>query len=261
MTQNWQPLGEERQIQTLDAASVDGTPVAYIVVLAAVVTVLAFIPFSFVLATGGSMPLSQGIFPLLGWLLGPMAGALAAGIGSTIGVFLAPYTAGLPLFTIFGAVLTSFVAGLMVIGKHRRYWWLVLTAIFSLQLYLYFRHALQNGVSFPTIIAGSFVDWSALLLFLLPTRTLFARWINSKNLSQVAFGVFFGTWMTSGVTHLSMTTITYYMFNWPEQVWITLIPIIPVENLIRSIAGTVIGTGVISGLRSLNLVKPREAIY
>lgn len=261
MTENWQPLGEERNIQTLDAASVDGTPVAYIVVLAAVVTVLAFIPFSFVLATGGSMPLSQAIFPLLGWLLGPIAGALAAGIGSTIGVFLAPYTAGLPLFTIFGAVLTSFVAGLMVIGRNRRYWWLVLTAIFSLQLYLYASHALQNGVSLPVIIAGSFVDWSALLLFLLPTRTLFARWINSKNFSLVALGVFFGTWMTSGVTHLSMTTITYYMFNWPEQVWITLIPIIPVENLIRCLAGTVIGTGVISGLRSINLVKPREAIY
>jgi hypothetical protein len=35
----------------------------------------------------------------------------------------------------------------------------------------------------------------------------------------------------------------------------------PFENLIRSVVGTIIGIGVISGLRAIGLVKPREAIY
>lgn len=63
------------------------------------------------------------------------------------------------------------------------------------------------------------------------------------------------------MTHLSQATITYYLFNWPEAIWIALIPIIPFENLIRCLAGTVIGTGVIAGLRAMHLVKPKEALY
>ncbi len=55
--------------------------------------------------------------------------------------------------------------------------------------------------------------------------------------------------------------ITYTLFNWPEEVWLALIPIIPVENLVRAIVGIVIGVGVISGLRAIGLVKPTEALY
>jgi hypothetical protein len=262
MQENLPPAGEERQVQTLGGAAIDGAPIAYIIVLAAVVTALAFIPFSIVLASGGSMPLNQSIFPLLGWLLGPIAGALASGIGALIGIFLAPYTAGVPVVSVWGAVLGSFAAGTMVTGNERRYWYLALTVLLVLQFCLYGYYAItNNGVSLSVFVAGSFVDWSALLLFVLPTRILFARWIAHSNVGFLAVGLFLGTWMISGITHLSQTTITYFMFNWPEEVWITLIPIIPLENLIRSVAGTVIGTGVISGLRAINLVKPKQAIY
>lgn len=261
MQENLPPEGDERQVETIGGAAIDGTPIAYIVVLAAVVTALAFIPFSVVLATGGSMPLNQSIFPLLGWLLGPIAGAISSGIGTLIGVFLAPYTAGVPAIALWGAIVASFAAGTMVLGSKRRLWYLPLAVLFAVELLLYGQHARQNGVSLNTFIAGTFVDWSGLLLFLLPTRTLFARWINGPNIGLVAAGVFLGTWTIWGVTHLSQVVISYYLFNWPEEVWITLIPIIPVENLIRCVAGTVIGTGVISGLRAINLVKPKEAIY
>ena len=53
------PAGEEREVKFLGGAALDGAPIAYIVVLAAVVLALSFIPFSVVLATGGSFPLSQ----------------------------------------------------------------------------------------------------------------------------------------------------------------------------------------------------------
>jgi hypothetical protein len=261
MQEDLKPEGEERQVQAIGGAAIDGAPIAYIVVLAAIVTALAFIPFSVVLASGGSMPLNQSIFPLLGWLLGPIAGAVSSGIGTLIGIFLAPYTAGIPAVTIWGAVLASFAAGTMVLDSQRRLWYLPLVVLFVLAFWFYGQQALRNGVSLNVFIAGSFVDWSGLILFALPTRTLFARWISSANIGLVAAGLFCGTWMIWGVTHLSQTAITYYLFNWPQEVWITLIPIIPVENLIRCVAGTVIGTGVISGLRAINLVKPRQAIY
>ncbi|HEY9615533.1 MAG TPA: hypothetical protein V6C64_01740 [Microcoleaceae cyanobacterium] len=264
MEQNLPPSGEERQFQTVSGAAVDGAPIAYVIVLAAVVTALSFIPFSVVLATGGGMPLSQSILPLLGWLLGPIAGALASGIGALIGIFLAPYTAGgIPALTIGGAMLTSFAAGTMVVsGSRRKYWYLGLTILFVLLFCLYAYQAIgRNGITLNTFMLGSFVDWSGLLLFVLPTRQLIARWINSANVGLVAIGLFMGTWTISGVGHLSAASIAYLIFNWPQEIWVTLIPIIPVENLIRCTAGTVIGTGVISGLRAIKLVKPKHALY
>ncbi|HAC63999.1 MAG TPA: hypothetical protein DCF68_10785 [Cyanothece sp. UBA12306] len=253
--------GEEREVKTLGGASLDGTPLDYIVVLAAVVTVLAFIPFSITLGSGGLFPMSQGIFPLVGWILGPVAGAVASGIGTLIGVFLAPHTAGLPLISIWVAMVASFTAGTMSIAKGRKYWWFGLTLIFVIELFLYVRHALSNGVSPLTIFAGSFINWSSLLLFALPTRSLIAKCINSQKPLLVTIGIFFGTWMVMGLSHLSAAVITYYMFNWPEETWLFLIPIMPIENLVRSLIGTFIGIRVISGLRAIGLMKPKQAIY
>lgn len=256
------PSGEEREVKVLGGASIDGAPIAYIVVLAAVTTALAFIPFSVVLALGGSFPMSQGIFALVGWLLGPLAGAVASGIGTLIGIFLAPHTAGVPFVSVWGAVIASFTAGAMAIGQKRKSWWIPLAGLFIIEYLLYIGQALfVNGVGISAVFLGSFVNWSAILLWVLPTRTLFARWINNPNIGLVAVGLFLGTWMVFGLAHTSQTVIVYYMFNWPEEVWITLVPIIPVENLFRCLVGTIIGTGVIAGLRATGIVKPTEAIY
>jgi hypothetical protein len=256
------PSGSERKVTFLGGATIDGAPVAYVVVLAAVVVVLAFIPFSVVLASGGSFPMSQGIYPLVGWVLGPIAGAVASGIGALIGVFLAPHTAGVPVVSVLGGVIASFAAGAMVLGAHRNNWWIWLTVLFVIAFVGYVGRAIVvNGVGLYPAIAGSFLDWSGILLFALPTRTLFAKWIHDKNIGLVALGLFLGTWAIAGVMHVTQCLITYWMFNWPEEVWVTLIPIIPMENVFRSLIGAVIGTGVIAGLRAIGLVKPTEAIY
>jgi len=255
------PAGQERKVVFLGGAAIDGAPVAYIVVLAAVVTALAFIPFSVILASGGSFPMSEGIFGLVGWVLGPIAGAVATGIGRLVGVFLAPHTAGVPAVTITTAALGSFAAGSMVLGAKRNKWWIPLTVVFALTFLVYAARALQNGVGLYAVIAGSFCDWSAVVLFALPTRTLFARWINNKNLALVAAGLLLGTWIIAGLVQVGQDAITYFMFSWPEEVWVSLIPIIPFETLMRCLIGTVIGTGVIAGLRAIGLVKPTEAVY
>jgi hypothetical protein len=256
------PAGEEREVTFLGGAAIDGAPIAYIVVLAAVVTALAFIPFSVILASGGSFPMSQGITPLVGWLLGPIAGGIASGIGALVGVFLAPHTAGVPVVSILNAVVASFAAGSMVVGAKRKNWWIPLTVIFVIAFLLYAGRAMvQNGVGLWAAIGGSFLDWSGILLFALPTRVIFARWIGDNNLAKTALGLFLGTWTIAGAAHVVSSCITYFMFNWPEEVWVTLIPIIPFENLMRCLIGAVIGTGVIAGLRAIGLVKPTEAIY
>jgi len=257
------PAGEEREVRFLGGAAIDGAPVAYIVVLAAVVTALSFIPFSVILSTGGSFPMSQGVYALVGWILGPVAGAIAGGVGRLIGVFLAPHTAGpVPAASVWGAVIASFAAGSMVLGEKRKGWWIPLSALFIVELLLFIGRAVfLNGVGLGVALLNTFVDWSSILLFMLPTRTLFARWINSKDIRLVGAGLFLGTWMIAGISHLSVSVILYYMSNWPEEVWIMLIPVMPMENMFRCLIGAVIGSGVIAGLRAIGLVKPTEAIY
>jgi hypothetical protein len=256
------PVGEERQVIYLSRSNIDGAPVTYIIVLASIVLALSFFPMSVVIAIGGTFPMSQGILSLVGWVLGPIAGAVASGIGSIIGIFLAPHTAGIPFIRIWGSILTSFAAGTMVIGNKRKSWWFWIW-IYALLSYVYFaaRALIHNGVGIFPFIANTFVNWSALILFILPTRTIFAKWINCRNWVLGVLGLGLGTWTVFGLTHVCLTAITYHMFNWTEEVFITLIPVIPFENLMRSTIGVVIGSGVIAGLRSIGLQKPDNAIY
>lgn len=257
------PLGQEREVKNVGGASIDGAPIAYIVVLAAVVTALAFIPFSVVMASGGSFPMNQGVFGLIGWVLGPIAGAISSGIGALIGVFVAPHTAGVWFVTVIGAIVTSFAAGCMgTKNQSRKAWWLWVTIVALIGFAIYVGRAIiVNGIQFKWAVLATFVNWSSIILFILPTRNLVAKWVGSKNLVFVAIGLALGTWICFGIAHTVQNAFTYTMFNWPEEVWVMLSSIIPVEFLSRCAIGAVIGTGVIAGLRAIGLVKPTEGIY
>jgi hypothetical protein len=67
--------------------------------------------------------------------------------------------------------------------------------------------------------------------------------------------------MIAGLTHLAAAVVVYFQVNWPEAVWLAFAPLAPLEHLVRCVVGTVIGTGVIAGLRAIGLVKPREAVF
>jgi hypothetical protein len=257
------PSGEERQVVLLGGASIDGAPIPYVIVLAAVVVALSFFPMSVILITGGSFPMSQGILGLIGWVLGPVAGAVTSGIGALISIFLAPQTAGpIPAMRILGSVVASFAAGSMVVGNTRKRWWLIVWLIGLISLIIYLGRAIfSNGVGLWPAFAASFVDWSALIIYLLPTRVLIARWINNKNMGLVILGLALGTWTVYGLSHVTLTAIYYSLYNWPEVQFYPLIPTIPFENVLRAGIAVVIGSGVIAGLRAIGLVKPKHAIY
>ncbi len=258
------PSSEERQVKSMSVAAIDGTPVAYIVSLAAVVAVLAMvpIPISVVLGSGRNFPMSQSIYPLVGWLLGPVAGALADGIGALIGVIIAPHTTSSAPATIFGAAIGGLTAGAMVISGPRRYWWIPLSIVFLGLYALYAGRAIWiNRVPWTSVVLGSFINWSALLLFVLPTRIVLAQLLQASELRHVGAGLFIGTWMIAGLVHLSTGAIVYTIINWPNELWLAIAPLAPIEHLIRCVAGTGIGLGVIGGLRATGLVKPVHARY
>jgi hypothetical protein len=260
------PLGEEREVTQVSGVAIDGAPVAYIMTLAAVVTTLAFIPLSIVLG-GKSFPLSQAVYPLVGWILGPVAGPVASGIGALVGTFVAPHTSTFPLVTVVGAVVGSLTAGVMAASAHptrreRAWWWVPLSIALLLAYGLYMIWAwLRNGVAPYALVLGSFINWSALLLWLLPTRTLAVHWMHHEALKRVTVGVALGTWVTAGLSHMAAGMVMYFITNWPQEIWLGMAALAPLEHLIRTLVGTIISVGVIAGLRATGLVKPRWAGY
>jgi len=256
--------GKERKVNAADRAAIDGAPIPMIVGLAAIISVLAIvpIPISVVLGSGKNFPMSQSLYPLVGWLLGPVAGAVANGIGALVGVFVAPYTSSNAVATVFGATLGGLAAGSMVGKRSRRRWWIPLSVVFVVLYALYGgRAVVVNGAPLVHVLLGSFIDWSALLLYLLPTRALFGRLIGASDHRQVSLGLFLGTWCIAGLVHLSTGAIVYYLINWPGEVWLAISPLAPIEHIVRCVVGSAIGLGVISGLRAMNIQRPPHALY
>jgi hypothetical protein len=118
-----------------------------------------------------------------------------------------------------------------------------------------------NQANWLHVIFGSFIDWSALLLFILPTRSFFARLLKDEKMTRVSIGLFGGTWIVAGLTHLFTGTFVYSIINWPSESWLLFAPLAPFEHIMRCLVGMAIGTGVISGLRAIGLSKPTEGIY
>lgn len=256
------PLGPERQVTFIGGATIGGAPVAYVIVLAAVIAVLSFVPFSIALSAGSSFPVAQGVYSLMGWLLGPTAGACASGIGALVGVLLAPHTAGVPWVTVAGAASAALFAGAMAPGKQRRPLAWVLTAVILVEVAIYAHHAIvHNGVR-PWIFGAAYIaHFAAMILFVLPTRPWIGRLIASPDLKRVALGLFLGTWTAASLMMFSESMVTYLMFNWPGELFIMFAGVVPIEQAARSAIGALLGTGVISGLRSMALVRPPGAIY
>src|SRR6266850_3447895 len=108
------PTGPRREVRIHGRATIAGAPVAYVSMLAAVVAGLSLVPFSIVLGTGGgTFPLSEALFALVGIILGPGAGAVTVLVGRLIGIGLAPYTAGSGVLSACCAVIGPVASGTM----------------------------------------------------------------------------------------------------------------------------------------------------
>ncbi|HUT14652.1 MAG TPA: hypothetical protein VMY98_00210 [Anaerolineae bacterium] len=261
MTADGTPKGEEREVERAGGVTIDGAPIAYIIVWAAIVFGLSFVPLpiSVVLGIGGTFPLSQTVYPVLGFILGPWAGALAAGIGRLIGVFSAPHTSTVGILSTIVAMATAAAGGLLVENKGRT--WLLAPIVFVLAFVFYIASGLGSGVALGLALLSTAVNWIGILLWLLPTRMLARHWIASQSAARLAAGLVLGSWIVNTSSYIVPNALFYPIFKWPPAQWAMLAGVAPVEHLFRTLAGAVIGVGVITGLRAIGLVKPTRAGY
>lgn len=261
MEANRLPAGREREVIYLDSASIAGAPVAYVVVMAAVIAAFSFVPFSIVLSAGSSFPMSQGLYPLAGWILGPWAGAVACGVGSLVGIFLAPHTAGIPWISVPSAASAALFAGVLV-PRGRNRLWLGLSAIVVLEVILFWRHAvIRNAVDPWRFLDAYLVHFVGIAFFLTPFRFVIGRLVASPDLRRVALGFFLGTWCAASLMMVGESMAGYFVLNWPSELFVMFSVVVPIEHMIRSAIGAVAGTGVVAGLRAMALVRAREARF
>jgi hypothetical protein len=227
--------------------------------LAAVVAGLSLIPFSIVLGTGGgSFPLSEALFALVGIILGPGAGAVTVLVGRLIGIGLAPYTAGSGVLSACCAVMGPVAAGTMCQPGGR---WIVPWIVCTLCYIAYIGRALTLDVTIHLALITTAANWLALLLWVSPLRGLAVRWLRSPVGPRMVVGLALITYIATNAGNVVNAAIEYFRIGWPAQVWFVLAPLIPLERLGLTFVGTVIGVGVIRGLRQVSLVKAEEAGY
>jgi hypothetical protein len=248
-------------VERVGGAAIGGAPIAYIIVWGAALAVLSFVPIpvSAVLGIGGTFPISQALYAVVGFILGPWAGALAAGIGRLIGIFTAPHTAAAGIPSTIIAMVWAAAGGILVQKRSRT--WLAALFVFVLAYVAYVGRALMIDVGPSLALQTTITNLSGIILWLLPTRILAREWIRDQGAAKLAAGLALGCWIVNTCGHTFANALMYYINPWPANIWRVLIPIIPAEQLFRTIVGAVVGVGVISGLRAIGLSKPSQAGY
>ncbi len=250
------PTGPRREVRLHSRATIAGAPVAYVAMLAAVIAGLSLIPFSIVLGTGGgTFPLSEALFALMGVVLGPRAGAVTVLVGRLIGVGFAPHTAGSGVLSACCAVIGPIASGTMCQPGKR---WITPWIFCALCYAGYIGRALTLDVSVRLAVVSTATNWIALLLWVSPLRVLAIRWLRGPRL---VVGLAIITYVATTAVNTVNATVEYVRIGWPAEVWVVLAPLIPLERLGLTAVGTFIGVGVIRGLRQVNLVKATEAGY
>ena len=228
-----------------------GVPASSIALLAAVTAAFQLIPFSVVLGPGTSFPLSLAIHSLIGVLLGPAAGGLTVLIGSTIGIMIAPHTAFLGPFTVLVVALGAVVGGLIASGRaHIAGFYLIGAGCLWIVLYYALLGAPQNLIVL-------FYPWRYFLpgvLLLIPQlNKKVILMLQSEKRWQLAVAYCYVAWISSQADHTVSSILgNEILYQLPEEVWTALmIAIVGAERGVLALVATVIGTGVILGLRNM----------
>jgi hypothetical protein len=255
------PQGEKREVKGLGGVTIGGTPVAYIAIMAAIVTVFAFIPASVVIGGGGGgWPLHDALHPLVGLLLGPIAGPLASVVGMLVGNAVAPYTNLGPESPLMGLMSALAVGCVTQKGK---WYWMVPWVITLVAHVVYFFLAAAQGIGFLLWFSNVFLVTLALILIAIPpVRNWAVEAVQTGGLNWrtgVGMYIIFLFGSTAGIQMI--WTIGYARSPWPAEVWPPLVPVIILERGVFTLIGVLIGLAVITALRRSPFVKPKSAGY
>lgn len=215
---------------------------AIIAVWAAIIAVASLLPAFPIVGTGATFNIGNSLVPLAGIFFGPLAGAIAAGIGGFIGQLIAPHTVlfGPLQFTIsmFGAAMAGFAM--------QRKWQYPLLLILVLGLVWYAFPLGRQAWGTPLVYTLGFLA--------IAVGWIFGRnWLSSSNRAKMFAGIFLAS-LTGIVTTQAIGNLwAMVMFALPPAIWWSTLALGPLERFFFAIGSGIIGLPLMIGLPKISI--------
>lgn len=222
-------------LTTIDVASIS--------VFAALYVVLGFIPLFYIFGAYGQYITAALILaPITGIILGPVGGTLAIAIGGIAGMAL---TGNMPMgiFTFLPGTFDALCVGLVYRGK-----WYASVAIFAVFILAF--------AALPSIETAKYFVWFhafALLILLSPASTLAKEYVRNNDPQKIVMGVGILAFIGVLIDHIIGSLFFQILTPLPPSVWEAVAFIYPIERVLVTIVATIIGAGIIKGIRASGL--------
>jgi len=222
-------------LTTIDVASIS--------VFAALYVVLGFIPLFYIFGAYGQFITAALILaPITGIVLGPVGGTLAIAIGGIAGMAA---TGNMPMgiFTFLPGTFDALCVGLTFRGK-----WYASAAIFAVFIIAF--------VALPSIGVAKYFIWFhafALLILLSPASTLAKEYVKNNDSQKIVMGVGILAFIGVLIDHIVGSLFFQILTPLPSSVWEAVAFIYPIERVLVTIVATIIGAGIIKGIKASGL--------
>lgn len=238
--------------------AINGIPVAYLAIWAAIYAVAAVLP-AIPLIGGGTFGAQEFILVVAGMIFGPVGGLAAGVIGGLIASLIAPATAYFGLGTFVSPAIGALAAGLLM--KNTLWSRALVLLIFAVMFVAWPLFPLTSAI-------GSYVyaHWALWPLDLTAVVGIVVspwavKWIKTYELKRVTAGVAIIGWTAYMVNHLAISL--GYSFLYPEgpQQWVFswTSGAVPIQRISLTIGATIVGTALIIGLHRAGIRFPAES--
>ncbi len=216
---------------------------AVIAVWAALLAMATLVPAFPIVGTGATFSVSAALVPLAGIFFGPAAGALCVAIGAFIGQLIAPHTAMFGPFTFVIPTVGAMCAGFAM--QKRWYVPIIVTLLVSAAWYVFplGRAAWFQPLIWLLGIAASLIGWFVA-----------AGWLGAEHRAKIFVGVFLAALAGTIVDHGIGCLWAMLMFQLPQEVWLTVLPLAPLERVMFSLGAAIIGTPLLIGLPQIGVI-------
>ena len=223
-------------------SSLLSTHPAVIAVWAALIAVVTLVPAFPIIGTGATFSVSAALVPLAGILFGPVPGAVCAAIGAFIGQLIAPHTVFFGPLSFLIPTLNALCAGFAMQKK----WYvpLLATAIISAAWLIF---PLGRAAWFETLI------WSMGVIACLIGWFIASDWIGSDERTKIFGGTLLAAMAGTIVDHGFGSLWALVMFQLPREIWLTVLPLAPIERALFSLGAAIIGTPLLIGLPKIGV--------
>ena len=220
--------------------------IALIVIFAALHTILSTLPFTIAIGVGGAV-ITLGVItvPLMGIILGPISGGLAALIGSVIAMFINPSGAIFGPASFLPATIGAMSAGFLFTKRGYISAALLLAGIVGFYIHPYGMEAI--GFPFLHIIA---------VVVALIFSTRLAVWSTDlSDLKKLSVGIPVAAFVGTLTDNIVGSSLAIWMFDLEAAVWNVVMFIYPLERIAAVIITVAIALPLYYSLKKSGLLS------